>query len=205
MRPARPIQQLIDQFERLPGIGPKTAARLTYYLLHLPQEKLDEFAASLHNLKLRTRLCSLCKNVSEQDPCPICSDPAREKSLVCVVEQPLDLLSFERSGKFPGVYHVLHGVISPLQNIGPDQLFIPQLFSRLKNFTGASLELILATNPSMEGEATALYISQQLKEMQLPFKLKITRLGQGLPIGADIEYADQVTLSQALENRREIN
>jgi recombination protein RecR len=204
MKVARPIQNLIDQFEQLPGIGPKTAARLTYYLLHIPQEKLDQFASHLRDLKRLTKLCSLCKNISESDPCPICAHPNRDQHQICVVEQPLDLLAFERSGKFSGVYHVLHGVISPLQNIGPDQLFIPQLFTRLKNFTGDSLELILATNPSMEGEATALYIADQIKSSNFNFKLHLTRLGQGLPVGADIEYADQTTLTRALESRREM-
>lgn len=202
MRLARPIQNLIDQFEQLPSIGPKTAARLTFYLLHNPQGKLDQFAAALTSLKRATKLCSLCFNISESDPCPICSDPQRDKSLLCVVEQPLDLIAFEQSGKYTGVYHVLHGVISPLQNIRPDQLFISQLVSRVKNYTGPALELIISTNPSMEGEATALYLSQQFKSLTLPYKLTLTRLGQGLPVGADIEYADQTTLTRALEGRK---
>lgn len=200
MKIARPLQNLIESLEKLPGIGPKTAQRLTYYLLHVPQSQLDSFAGSLERLKKDTVLCSVCKNVSEKDPCPICSDESRDKSLVLVVEQPLDILAFEKTGKFKGVYHVLHGAISPLENIGPDEIFLKELITRAKD--GRLEEVIIATNPTMEGEATAMYISKQLKSDNL--KLKITRLGMGIPTGADLEYADENTLSQALQGRREM-
>jgi recombination protein RecR len=206
----RSIRNLIEAFEKLPGIGPKTAQRLAFYLLHVPQEQLDEFSQALANLKKETVLCSICYNVSEKDPCPICTDQNRDKSIICVVEQPLDVLALEKSGTFKGVYHVLHGAISPLNNIGPDELYIKQLLDRVKEFTprfhseqqeGEVKEIILAMNSNMEGEATAMYIAKQLKA-QNP-KLKITRLGQGLPTGADLEYADEITLSRALEGRKE--
>ncbi len=199
---AKPIKRLIEAFERLPGVGPKTAARLTFYLLHVPQSELDEFAEATKNLKLKTVLCSICLNVAEKDPCPICSDTSRDKGLICVVEQPLDVLALEKAGDYKGVYHVLHGAINPLQNIGPDELHMKELFERVKGQESAGVkEVILAMNPNMEGEATAMYIAKQLKTENL--KLKITRLGQGLPTGGDIEYADEVTLSRAMEGRRE--
>lgn len=199
---AKPIKRLIEAFERLPGIGPKTAARLTFYLLHVPQSELDEFAGALSNLKKETVLCSICLNVAECDPCPICADTNRDKSLICVVEQPLDVLALEKAGNYKGVYHVLHGAINPLQNIGPDELHMKELLDRVKEQeSGRVNEIILAMNPNMEGEATAMYIKKQLKTENL--KLKITRLGQGLPTGGDIEYADEVTLSRAMEGRRE--
>jgi recombination protein RecR len=204
MRLPQAVQKLIDSLERLPGIGPKTAQRLTFYLLHVPQEQLDEFASSLSSLKKDTVLCSLCFNVSEADPCPICTDPTRDKGLICVVEQPLDILALEKTGKYKGVYHVLHGAISPLNNIGPDELYISQLVTRIRQSTYPISEIILATNPTIEGEATAMYIAQRLKELELgALKLRITRLGQGLPTGGDLEYADEVTLTQALAGRRE--
>ncbi len=197
----RSLAKLIESFERLPGIGPKTAQRLTFYLLHVPQEHLDQFAEGLTNLKKNTILCSLCFNVSETDPCQICSDPTRDKSLICVVEQPLDILAIEKTGKYKGVYHVLHGAISPLNNIGPDELYISQLIKRLTSHVSPVTEVILATNPTMEGEATAMYLRNQFKVQSSKFK--VTRLGQGLPTGGDLEYADEVTLQQALEGRRE--
>jgi recombination protein RecR len=199
----RSIRQLIDSFEKLPGIGPKTAQRLVFYLLHVPQEQLDEFAQAASELKKKTVLCSICFNVSETDPCPICTDQNRQKSQICVVEQPIDVLVLEKSGSFKGIYHVLHGAISPLSNIGPDELYIPQLLKRVKNNVEPISEIILAMNPNMEGEATAMFISRQLRDLNKNDKLKITRLGQGLPTGADLEYADEVTLSRALEGRRE--
>ncbi len=199
----RSLAKLIESFERLPGIGPKTAQRLTFYLLHVPQEHLDQFAEGLTNLKKNTILCSLCFNVSETDPCQICSDPTRDKSLVCVVEQPLDILAIEKTGKYKGVYHVLHGAISPLNNIGPDELYISQLIKRLTSQVSPVTEVILATNPTMEGEASAMYIAKQIKEQISNNHLLISRLGQGLPTGGDLEYADEVTLQQALEGRRE--
>ncbi|MBI4100433.1 recombination protein RecR [Candidatus Microgenomates bacterium] len=194
------IQKLIESFERLPGIGPKTAARLTFYLLHVPQEQLVDFAQALENLKKDTVICLTCFNISETDPCPICQNPQRDSSVICVVEEPLDLLALEKTGSFKGLYHVLHGAIDPLNNIGPDELHIHELFPRVKNGVD---EIILATNPSMEGEATAMYITNQLKNLALADSLKITRIGRGLPVGGDLEYADEVTLSRALEGRRE--
>lgn len=201
----RPVSKLIESFERLPGIGPKTAQRLTFYLLHVPQEYLESFADSLTNLKKNTVECSVCFNVSESDPCMICASPSRDKSLVCVVEQPIDILSIERTDRFAGVYHVLHGAINPLHNIGPDELRIAQLILRIKNAAHPISEIILATNPNMEGEATAMYINKQLSAVstQLSEKIKVTRLAHGLPVGGDLEYADEVTLSRSLEGRRE--
>ena len=196
MRLPRPVRKLIESFEKLPGIGPKTAQRLTFYLLHVPQEQLDIFSEALATLKKNTVLCSICFNVSEKDPCPICSNWNRDKSIICVVEQPLDVLAFENTLKFKGVYHVLHGAISPLSNIGPDELHIRELLPRLKS--GGVKEVILATNPNMEGEATAMYIAKLIK----PLEIKVTRLAHGLPVGADLEYADEVTLSRAIEGRR---
>ena len=204
---AKPIKRLIEAFERLPGIGPKTAARLTFYLLHVPQSELDEFAGALSNLKKETVLCSVCLNVAEKDPCPICENTNRDKSLICVVEQPLDVLALEKAGSYKGVYHVLHGAINPLQNIGPDELHMSELFERVENDNPEVKEVILAMNPNMEGEATAMFIANKLRELTTDNKqlatMKITRLGQGLPTGGDIEYADEVTLSRAIEGRRE--
>ncbi len=202
MRIAKPIQALIDSFQKLPGIGPKSAQRLTYYLLHVPQIQLDEFADSLSHLKKNTKLCSVCKNVSETDPCPVCSDLSRDKSQILVVEQPLDILAFERTGKFKGVYHVLHGAINPLDNIGPDEIYVQALLERVQSTKYEVQEIIIATNPTMEGEATAMYITKKLKSESE--KIKVTRLGMGIPTGADLEYADEVTLTQALEGRREL-
>jgi len=199
MRIPRAIQNVIDSFERLPGIGPKSAQRLTFYLLHFPQHELDRFGSSLQNLKTGTKICSICYSVDETDPCVICTDQNRDKSIICVMEQPLDLLAMERSGKYKGVYHILHGKIDPLNNIGPDEIFIKQLLDRCKNQEAGIREIILATNPTMEGDATAMYISKQIKNQKLEFK--ITRIGRGLPIGADIEYADSGTLDRAMEGR----
>jgi recombination protein RecR len=203
MRIAKPLVRLIEAFQKLPGIGPKTAQRLTFYLLHVPQKELDQFAKALQALKKDTVLCSTCKNVSEVNPCSICSDDKRDKSTILVVEQPLDIVAFERTGKYKGMYHVLHGAISPLENIGPDEIYIKDLFERLKSINGEGVkEVIIATNPTMEGEATAMYLSKKLKAQNS--KLKITRLGMGIPTGADLEYADETTLSEALLGRKEI-
>jgi len=204
----KPIKKLIDSFERLPGIGPKTAQRLTFYLLHVPDEMLDEFGQALMNLKKDTITCSVCFNVSETDPCPICADKTRDHSVICVVEQPLDILAIEKIGKYKGVYHVLGGAISPLNNIGPDELNIKPLLDRvqksIKSESPKVREIILATNPNMEGEATAMFIKNELRKFQISnFKFQISRLGQGLPTGGDLEYADEVTLQRALEGRRE--
>lgn len=191
---------LIESFQKLPGIGPKSAQRLTYYLLHVPQVDLDSFAESLTRLKKDTVLCSVCKNVSESDPCPICTDLSRDNSVILVVEQPLDILAFEKTGKYKGVYHVLHGAISPLENIGPDEIYIQDLLMRIGKRRSEIKEVIIATNPTMEGEATAMFLTKKLKTDNL--KLEITRLGMGVPTGADLEYADETTLTQALEGRR---
>ncbi|KKQ76752.1 MAG: Recombination protein RecR [Parcubacteria group bacterium GW2011_GWA1_38_7] len=203
MRIAKPLQALIESFEKLPGIGPKSAQRLGFYLLHVPQHELDEFSRNLDRLKKDTLLCSICKNVDEKDPCVICSDPIRDKNTILVVEQPLDLIAFERSGKYKGLYHVLHGAINPLDNIGPDEIFLQLLLDRIKEPGSVLTELIIATNPTMEGEATSMYLTKEIKKME-SINLKITRLGMGIPTGADLEYADDITLTQAIEGRREL-
>ncbi len=202
MKLPRAIQNLIEKFEKLPGVGPKSAQRLVFYLLHNPDHELEDFAEKLMALKKNTVLCEECHNVSEINPCSLCSDPNRETDTLCVVEQPLDVIAIEKSNSFKGKYHVLHGSIAPLNNIGPDQLFLHDLARRLEGVT----ELIIATNPTMEGEATALYISEFLANQSGVDSnlLAITRIGHGLPIGADIEYADGVTLSRALEGRRKL-
>jgi recombination protein RecR len=206
MRIPRAIQHLIESFERLPGVGPKTAQRLTYYLLHVPQGELDRFAQALVDLRKNTVICSNCYGVGENNPCEICMDLKRERYVICVVEQPLDVLALERSGKFKGVYHVLHGRIDPLSNIGPEEIRIGELMARIKNYESGIMnhesrimEVILATNPTMEGEATAMYIAKQIKAASA--QCKVTRIGRGLPTGADLEYADSLTLERALEGR----
>lgn len=201
MRIPKAVERLIESFERLPGIGPKTAQRLTFYLLHFPQAELERFAQSLVDLKRGTVLCSICRNVAESDPCVICANPMRDQSLILVVEQPLDTLVIEKMGKFKGVYHCLHGAINPLDNIGPDELHIKELVDRVK--VGGIKEIILATNPTMEGEATAMFIKKQVEEVAYNgHTITITRLGVGIPTGADIEYADETTIFQAIEGRR---
>lgn len=207
MKIPKALTNLIESFEKLPGIGPKTAQRLTYYLLHVPQTELDAFSEALSDLKKNTVLCSICKNVSEADPCDICTDIRRDKSKILVVEQPLDVLAFEKTGKYEGIYHVLHGAINPLDNIGPDEIFIKELMDRFSQSNGeyedkSDHEIIIATNPTMEGDATAMYISKKLR-IQNP-NFIITRLGMGIPTGADLEYADSVTLTQAYDGRREM-
>lgn len=201
MRVAKAVTNLVEAFERLPGIGPKSAQRLTYYLLHVPQAELERFATALTSLKINTRECSVCHNISETDPCDICADPSREASTICVVEQPLDVLALERGGSFHGVYHVLHGVIDPLHNIGPDEIKINELISRIQHPGSKVTEIILALNPNMEGEATCMFLSKKLKDQNS--KIKVSRLAHGLPVGADIEYADEVTLNHAIEGRRD--
>lgn len=203
MKIPKALERVIESFESLPGIGPKSAQRLGFYLLHVPQTNLDDFAASLTNLKKNTKMCSVCFNIGTTEMCDVCGDSERDASTICVVEDALDVLAFEKSGKFNGVYHVLHGVIDPLNSIGPDDIYIPQLIRRLKMGDGSSEinEIIVATNPTMEGEATAMYIVKQVKNQNA--KVKITRIGRGLPVGADIEYADEVTLTRALEGRSE--
>lgn len=190
------VRDLIEAFERLPGIGPKSAQRLTYYLLHAPKEQAEMLASAAVALKEKTVLCQTCFNISEKSPCEICTDSSRIQSLIAVVEDPLDVLALERAN-FKGLYHVLHGCISPLENIGPEELYIKQLLPRLKDDTVE--EIILATNPTMEGDATAMYIERLIK----PLGVKMTRIGRGLPSGGDLEYADETTLKRALEGRKE--
>lgn len=197
------VQNLIEAFERLPGIGPKTAQRLTYYLLHAPIEEAKVLAEAAIGMKEKTKICSICFNIGEEDPCQICSDPSRDKEMIAVVENPLDVLALEKAN-FKGLYHVLHGAISPLENIGPSELHIRELLPRLKDLLpdlgqAGVKEIILATNPTMEGEATAMYIQRLI----FPLGIKITRIARGLPVGSDLEYADETTLSRALEGRKE--
>lgn len=197
MKVPKSVASLIEAFESLPGIGPKTAARLTYYLLHAPDTLAQQLSDATRDLKSKTRICSVCQNITETDPCEVCDDPERDKSIICIVEDPLDVWAIDKSGSFNGVYHVLHGVIAPLENIGPEELKLNELLPRLKD--GTVKELILATNPSMEGEATAMYIQRLTK----PLGIKTTRIARGIPIGAELEYADEVTLRRALEGRKD--
>lgn len=193
-----PLQRLVEQFERLPGIGSKTAQRLAYFVLNMPSERAKEFSDAIMEAHQKIRRCEICCNFSDQEKCPICRNDARDKSTICVVETPRDAIALEGTGEYKGTYHVLHGVISPLNGIGPDQLCIKQLLSRLNN--GEVNEVIMATNPTVEGEATAMYLSRLLK----PLGLKITRLAYGIPMGGDLEYTDDVTLARALEGRSEL-
>lgn len=204
MRVPRSISRLIESFEKLPGIGPKTAQRLTYYLMNVPQPQLDAFGDALMKLKRDTVKCGMCMNLGDADPCEICRDQTRKSELICVVEQPLDVFALERAGKFEGVYHVLHGVISPLDHIGPEEIFIGELLRRIKQLD--TEEVILGLNPTMEGEATAMYIREEIKKINSNgggAAIRVTRLAQGLPLGGDVEYADEITLGRAIEGRRE--
>jgi len=201
MRVAKAITSLVEAFERLPGIGPKSAQRLTYYLLHVPQTELDKLAIAVTELKKNTKQCQVCQNISETNPCDICEDQSRDSSMICVVEQPLNINAMERGGQYNGVYHVLHGVIDPLHNIGPEEIYIDHLIKRLSD--QAASEVILALNPNMEGEATCLYIKRKIKEQSPVLNVYVTRLAYGLPVGADIEYADEMTLNRAMEGRRD--
>lgn len=190
--------------QRLPGIGGKTANRLAFYFLRLPQADLEEFSKSIRELKIRTKMCRICKNLTENETCSICDDPQRDKNTVTVVEDVLDLLSFETGNIYSGVYHVLHGKIDPLNNIGPDDIHLPSLFERIRK-NGELKEIVLATNLDMEGEATAMYLKTKIREMkdEIPGDLKITRLAYGLPMGANLEYADYMTLKRAIEGRND--
>jgi recombination protein RecR len=192
------VTQLIEAFSRLPGVGPKTASRLTYYLLRAPDELSLTLASALADLKSKTRYCSICFNITEQDPCGICSDPQRDATTLVVVEDPLDVLAVERTAAYQGRYHVLHGAISPVEGIGPEDLKIRELVERANQ--GNVLEVILATNPGMEGDATAMYIQRQLG----PTGVKVTRLARGLPTGGDLEYVDSITLLRALQGRHTV-
>jgi recombination protein RecR len=190
------IQDLIDELAKLPGVGHKTAQRLTFYLLRGSEQNITQLGDSVLNLKKGIKTCSVCCNFAEEDPCPICNDTNRDGSIICVVSEPLDVLAFEKTG-FKGLYHVLGGIISPVEGIGPDDLFIAQLIARLKG--GNVKEVILATNPNLEGDTTALY----LQKLIIPLNVKTTRIARGLPVGGDLEYADEITLARALEGRRE--
>jgi recombination protein RecR len=195
---AEPIQRLIEAFERLPGIGPKSASRLAFYMLRAPDDQVQDLAEAIATLKENIVYCSRCQNLSQTDPCAICSDPGRDQHLVCVVEDPLDVVAIERTGVYKGLYHVLHGVINPVEGIGPEDLRVGSLLERLEQ--ESIQEVLIATNPNMEGEATAMYLARLLH----PKGVRITRLARGLPVGGDLEYADEVTLSRALEGRRDI-
>ena len=195
-----PVTKLIDEFSRLPGIGPKTASRLTFYLLRHSADRAQSLAEALRELHEKVVFCSQCFNIAETDPCPICSDESRDRSIICVVEEPLDVLAIERTHSYFGLYHVLHGVIAPTEGIGPEDLKISQLIERVRGGSGTVREIIIATNPNLEGEATARYIARQLEGSGI----KITSLARGLPIGGDLEYADEITLSRALSGRSEM-
>ncbi|MFN8490219.1 MAG: recombination mediator RecR [Caldilineaceae bacterium] len=198
---AEPVSKLIEAFGQLPGIGPKTASRLTYFLLRADASIATNLATALQELKANTLFCSVCHNIADRDPCPICTDTQRDHAIICVVEEPLDVQAIERTREYHGVYHVLHGAISPMAGVGPDDLKIIELQRRIQNGQPAPVrELLLATNPNLEGEATAMYISRLLK----PLGLRITRLARGLPVGGDLEYADEVTLGRALAGRSEM-
>lgn len=194
----QPVLRLIEAFSRLPGIGPKSASRLTYYLLRSQSDDTTELAEALTELRERTRFCSVCFNITEENPCPICKSEERDRTVICVVEEPLDVMAIERTREYRGLYHVLHGVISPMDGIGPEDLRIRELIDRVD--AGTINEVILATNPSLEGENTAMYIQRKITKPMI----KITRLARGLPMGGDLEYADEVTLARALEGRREM-
>jgi recombination protein RecR len=193
----KPVARLIDEFSRLPGIGPKTASRLVFYLLRAPQEQVQSLADALRELRERITFCSICFNITEADPCAVCTDEGRDRSVICVVEEPLDVIAIERTRDYHGLYHVLHGTIAPVEGIGPDELRIAELLPRL-NAIPPVRETIIATNPNMEGEATAMYIARQLEGTGV----RVTRLARGLPVGGDLEYADEITLSRALAGRQ---
>ena len=193
---ARPLARLIDELGKLPGVGPKTAQRLAYHILRTPAPDAEALAAAIRSVKTDLRYCGICFNIAETDPCAICSSDERDATVVCVVEEPLDVLAIERTGQFKGRFHVLHGAISPVNGVRPDDLKIAQLVARVKQ--GGIEELILATNPNLEGEATSMYVAQLLAGSGA----RLTRLARGLPMGGDLEYADEVTVSRALEGRR---
>ena len=192
------IEKLIQSFEKLPSIGNKTAARLAFYILNASEEETKEFVDSIINAKKNLKYCSKCYNISDTDPCMICANPKRDNTLICVVEDVRDIIAMERTHEFKGVYHVLHGSISPMNGIGPDDIKIKELLSRLMD--GQVKEVILATNPRVEGEATAMYLSKLIK----PLGIKVTRIAHGIPVGGDLEYTDEITLTKALEGRREL-
>ena len=192
------IEKLIEAFEKLPSIGNKTAARLAFYILNASEEETNEFVSSIVNAKKNLKYCSKCYNISDTDPCTICGNPKRDQTSICVVEDVRDIIAMERTHEFKGVYHVLHGSISPMNGIGPDDIKIKELLARLMD--GSVKEVILATNPRVEGEATAMYLSKLIK----PLGIKVTRIAHGIPVGGDLEYTDEITLTKALEGRREM-
>ncbi len=193
-----PLARLVEQFRRLPGIGPKSATRLAYHVLAMDREQSRDLAEAIIEAKEKIGYCSVCFNLTDCDPCQICGSDTRDTGLICVVEEPQDVAAMERTREYRGRYHVLHGSLSPLDGVGPDELRLKELLVRIKD--GETQEVIMATNPDVEGEATAMYIARLLK----PLGVKVTRIGHGLPVGGDLEYADEVTLSKALENRREM-
>ncbi|ENH5838068.1 recombination protein RecR [Listeria monocytogenes] len=193
-----PITKLIDSYMKLPGIGPKSAARLAFYVLDMKEDDVLDFAKALVDAKRNLSFCSVCGHITDKDPCYICADTSRDRSVICVVQESKDVIAMEKMRDFHGLYHVLHGTISPMDGIGPEDINIPDLLKRLQDDTIE--EVILATNPNVEGEATAMYISRLLK----PSGIKVTRIAHGLPVGGDLEYADEVTLSKAMEGRREV-
>jgi recombination protein RecR len=193
---AAPINRLVEEFHKLPGIGPKTAQRLTYYLIRMPDENAHSLAEAIVAVKESVEMCSRCFNITEADPCSICSSPERDETIVCVVEEPLDVLALQRTHSYTGLYHVLHGVISPMNGVGPDDLKIQPLLGRIRD--GDIQEVILATNPNLEGEATAMYIHKLLE----PLGVRLTRPARGLPVGGDLEYADEATLGRAMDGRQ---
>ncbi|PIY78777.1 MAG: recombination protein RecR [Parcubacteria group bacterium CG_4_10_14_0_8_um_filter_35_7] len=194
------IQNLIDEFNKLPGIGPKTSERFVFYLLKQSEEEIKKFAKAIENLKKKITICSQCYNFSEKDPCPICTDPRRDKSLLCVVAYPQDLQAIEKTNEYKGLYHILGGILNPIEGIGPKELKIQELLKRVKKPNSKIQEIILGLNPDLEGEATAIYLAKLLR----PLKIKVARLARGLPMGSDLQYADEVTLSNALEGRKEM-
>ena len=195
-----PIARLVEAFHRLPGIGPKSAQRLAYHVLRAPEAEAQDLAEALLEVKRSIVLCTRCQNLTARSPCEICADATRERHIICVVEEPLDVLAIERTGGFRGLYHVLHGVISPADGVGPEDLKIQELLARLRDLDTDVTEVIVATNPNLEGEATAMYLGRLLR----PLEIRVTRLARGLPAGADLEYADDVTLGRALEFRQEV-
>ncbi len=192
------IEKLIESFEKLPSIGHKTAIRLAFHMLDMSTEETDEFISSIKEAKQKLKYCSTCFNIADTDPCPICSNPKRDQSTICVVEDVRDIMAMERTHEYKGVYHVLHGTISPMNGIGPDEIKIKELLDRIRD--NEIKEVIIATNPRVEGEATSIYISKLIKA----FNIKVTRIAHGIPVGGDLEYTDEITLMKAMEGRREI-
>lgn len=193
-----PLEILIEQFAKLPGIGKKTATRLAFYVLNSSNEEAKAFANAIINAKEQVKLCKICQNITDTETCALCESPKRDTSVICVTESPKDVISIEKTNEYHGLYHVLHGAISPMDNIGPNDIKIPELLERLKDDTVK--EVIMATNPTIEGEATAMYIAKLIK----PFGIKVTRIAHGIPVGGDLEYADEITLTRAMEGRREM-